>query len=269
VDLQTQIVERLRQDFLDDVRDRLTTLEAALDSLYGGPPRDGVPTPEPAEALAEIRREAHNIKGTGASFGFPVLGLIAHRLEDYLSLVEFPTARHLSEAQRFVDVMGGIVERGENPDEAEGAKIVRELPARWRPDAQAIQVRHEEALVATSSRVIGHLIEGKLQAHGFRVITAGNAIDVLEVGIRTRPDFVAVSAMFDGIRGVDLARAFAAMAPTRNIRFAILTSFAPGHPELAGLPEGAAVIRTGEGCERDLCRMIAHCENGLDASAWL
>ena len=72
------ILDALRGEFLVDVRERLEVIEEALGGSGGGGAGRGGGAG--AEALLTIRREAHNLKGMGGSFGFPVISLIAHRL---------------------------------------------------------------------------------------------------------------------------------------------------------------------------------------------
>ncbi len=73
--IDDRIVAQLREAFLADARERIDLLQESL--------REAAATAE--KVLLTIRREAHSLKGTGASLGFPVVTLIAHRLEDYIA----------------------------------------------------------------------------------------------------------------------------------------------------------------------------------------
>ncbi len=73
-----QYADALRQEFIDMAGDRLSALDEVIDQARGGI----MPGPE---AISQIRRTAHNLKGMGGSFGFPVITTVAHRLENYLT----------------------------------------------------------------------------------------------------------------------------------------------------------------------------------------
>ena len=118
-----QIIARLSQEFLTDAGDRIGVIEKALGNGS---------SPDP-EAVMTIRREVHNIKGTGGSFGFPVISLIAHRLEDYMSGLDVLDERHVSDMAVFVDRLADIIEVGRDPDDSAAEALVRSLPAHRRP----------------------------------------------------------------------------------------------------------------------------------------
>jgi hypothetical protein len=59
-----------------------------------------------------------------------------------------------------------------------------------------------------------------------------------------------------GVSGIDLSRAFAAMAVTQELPMAVLTSFDKDHPELRRLPSKVAVIRLDKAFEEDLAEVI-------------
>ena len=72
------IVARLKQDFIEDTLERADRIETTIDRVAGGMDKADV-------GIAELRREAHTVKGLAGSFGFPLVGAIAHRMEDYIA----------------------------------------------------------------------------------------------------------------------------------------------------------------------------------------
>ena len=77
-DIDTEdILAQLRQEFIETARDQIDDIETKLDRLDGGDGNAG-------KELLSIQRHIHNIKGQGATFGFPLTGRVAHMLEDYL-----------------------------------------------------------------------------------------------------------------------------------------------------------------------------------------
>ncbi|MHA1113973.1 MAG: Hpt domain-containing protein, partial [Alphaproteobacteria bacterium] len=123
-----EIILRLRQEFLDDSQDRTESLDRALAELRAG-------TGSEEDAVTCLRREAHNLKGTGAAFGFPIVTLIAHRLEDYLADAAGLGARQIEDTQKFVDALQTALESGASPGQAECDLLLRSLPAKWSPEA--------------------------------------------------------------------------------------------------------------------------------------
>ena len=90
------IVGRLRDEFLADALDRLEIIEQHLDVMHDAKAIDD-------GSILEIRREVHNLKGMGSTFGFPAVSLIAHRLEDYLASIETPDHRQITDIRVFHD----------------------------------------------------------------------------------------------------------------------------------------------------------------------
>ena len=244
---QDRIVDRLRQEFLADARERIDLIERAL---AAGDSTD-------AETLVAIRRETHNLKGLAGSFGFPAVGLIAHRLEDYLSELEALEPRHLADMAVFVDRLADIVEAGQDPgDDAAGA-IVRGLPAHPGFEIAPATARKVEVLLVAPSKAVSKIALRELRALGYRVTTARTTWEAIEIAVRTRPDLIITSAVMAGASGIDLLRALAVMTATEGLPVAVLTSFSRDHQELRRLPPEVPVIRLSDSFEADLAEIVA------------
>jgi HPt (histidine-containing phosphotransfer) domain-containing protein len=61
----------LQQMYRNTLRRRIETLEAARDALASGDP----------EAEAAVQRIAHNLRGSGSTYGFPEITAAAEKLE--------------------------------------------------------------------------------------------------------------------------------------------------------------------------------------------
>ncbi len=110
-----------------------------------------------------------------------------------------------------------------------------------------------------SARVVADFVR-ELRNCGYRVTSAYSFFEALELTVRTRPDLVISSAILDNLSGVDLACSIGAIAPTRDIPFALLTSFDAGHDAIRGLPEHAAILRKGESFGEDLANTLERFE---------
>lgn len=232
-----RVLEALSQEFRADAVDTLDRLAARLDIVAAGD------ASEAEDLLRMLLRDAHTLKGQGGSFNFPSITLIAHRLEDYLCRLSALESRHVVDVRRFIDTMAGILESGVDPGDAECSRLLRELPAKGAALSDYRSVRDMEVLLVATSSVVARAVDAKLHAHGVRVVWLRKPLAAFETAIRSRPDMVIAAALMEGVNGIDLARAFAAMSATRNIPFVLLTSFDRNHPELRGLPSSTGFIR--------------------------
>ncbi len=241
-----QIVAQLSQEFLTYAGERIGVIENALGT---GSNRD-------SEVIMIIRRESHNIKGTGGSFGFPVVGLIAHRLEDYISGLDELDERHVSDIAVFLDCLLDIIEIGWDPDDSAAEALVRSLPAHPDVDTELSNALDIEILLVSPSKTISVIAVQTLRGSGYHVTTARSAVEALEFAVRTRPDLIITSAAMAGVSGIDLVRALRVITATRELPVAVLTSFSIDHQELNQIPSDVPVIRLGESFDKDLTKVI-------------
>jgi len=234
------VMEGLRQDFLEGSLDRLERLEAAIGGVYNGEALT-------AETLMSFHRQVHSLKGLGGTFGFPFITLLSHRLEDYLADLSGLSKSQARDVEAYLDALRKVVETGSEPDEEQRATILRGLPVQRGDDSQeAPPQRDVEVLLVASSKTLAHLVSEELRALGFRVVTARSSVDALGMAISTKPDLVIVSATMEGLGGVDMSRAMSAMSATADIPVMILTSFRNGHQALSGAPDNVEIIHTGD-----------------------
>ena len=118
--------------------------------------------------LILLRREASKLRGIGSSCGFPLVNLIAHRLETYLSgnLTRL-NERQIEDVTKFADRLAVAVDREERPDVATTNQIIRTLPVRYEFDITDIEVHDVEIMLVTPSKVVSKLVSTELGACGF------------------------------------------------------------------------------------------------------
>ncbi|MFP6743370.1 MAG: Hpt domain-containing protein [Alphaproteobacteria bacterium] len=247
------IVARPRGDFLDDARDRLETVEGYLGSMRGG-------AGDVDELALGIRREVHNLKGMGGTFGFPSISLIAHLLEDYMASADEPITDHLANILIFHDTLTDIVNQGVDPGDAANAEIIRRLPIHADSDIEPMVGRDINVLLVIPSRSISQIISRSLTARGFRTSAVRTAAEAFDLAAVMRPDLVISSAVLGAISGTDLVRAFDVMSITANTRLAVATSFDRGHPELRNLSPNFDIVRLGATLEADLDHVTSNLE---------
>jgi len=221
------IIERLKVEFLDFAADALDDLDSLISA-------GGKANSDAAAIIDAIRRSSHNLKGMGGSFGYPLITLLAHRLEDYFSGQENLGGPVLADAQIFVDRMRDVFE-GRFDGVAE-ADVVRTLPAKSNFEVDDINKQDIEVLLIMPRNTSTQIVEHELQACGYRVVTETEPFKAIETAIRTCPDLIIAAAVMEDLSGIDLACAMRAMPISRALPFALLTSLDPSHPSFDALP---------------------------------
>lgn len=96
-DSVSDILEHLREEFLDDMPSRVSKIE------------DEVMSSENAENYNELFRMVHSLKGTAGSYNFHVLTKIAHDMEDVMLALmqrkEFGSSSTVKLLLKFVDIL--------------------------------------------------------------------------------------------------------------------------------------------------------------------
>ena len=83
------------------------------------------------------------------------------------------------------------------------------------------------------------LLEAKLAAEYFEVITAMNGVDALESVQRTKPDIVLLDVMMPGIDGIEVCRRIKANPQTQHIPVVMVTALDQPEDRVRGLEAGA------------------------------
>jgi CheY-like chemotaxis protein len=258
-----EMMKQLDVEYHDDASERIAEMARCLEQIGEEGPTDAL--------LSIVRRQGHNLKGTAASFGYPVITMIAHRLETYINDMRQWEPAALEDLYRFVDRMGEMLDRANQPSDDEIAQIVRGLPAQSLDRSGAldradpnldIQVKVVEILLITPTRTIAKLLSQQIIACGFRVNSVADPIEGLTMALRTRPDMIITSQAMKGMSGVDLIRAVRAISATEQIPACILTSQELGSAVFDRLPPGIMMLRTGEQFADDFGEAIAKCGLG-------
>lgn len=83
------------------------------------------------------------------------------------------------------------------------------------------------------------LLEAKLAAEYFEVVTAMNGVDALEAVQRTKPDIVLLDVMMPGIDGIEVCRRMKANPHTQHIPIIMITALDQLEDRVRGLEAGA------------------------------
>src|SRR5436190_20900365 len=88
------------------------------------------------------------------------------------------------------------------------------------------------------------LLEAKLAAEYFEVVTAMNGIDALEAVQRTRPDIVLLDVMMPGIDGIEVCKRIKSDPQTMHIPVIMITALDQPEDRVRGLEAGADDVLT-------------------------
>lgn len=245
----TEVVDELRQEYVDEAVETLQSLDVLLDSGRHG-------HAEEAEVVDGFRRAAVRLRGPAGNFGLRALAAVCHRLDDYLT--HAPAAlppRVWDDLQAYLDLMLSLAE-GRDGAEVEAAALVRALPARLGFELGDIQVRSVEVLLVMPHGAQTRYVERELQQCGYRVSLLEDTIEAFGHVVESKPDLIVLSALMPHLDGIDLAIGLAAMPSTRNTPIAVITSLDPDDERLALLPKKIPVVHKGATFGDDLFKAL-------------
>lgn len=247
------ILLQLSQDFLESCEDSLDVVDTAITRLIDGDGEgDGGGVWD--DDFAELLRQVHSVKGSGGTFGFPAITLIAHSLEDYIETAAEIGRRQLGAIQVFIDAIRAILGRGKNPSDTETIEILRGLPVsrQARTIGGGQTPRDIGFLLVMPKGLQRRIIGGEMASCGFRVTLSENAVQAIELALANPPDIIAANMFLDDMTGVELARVFKGIDATAKANFMLMTSSDTGDPKTMGLPLGSRIVRKGNQFSEDL-----------------
>ncbi|WP_299443708.1 DNA-binding response regulator [uncultured Rhodospira sp.] len=236
----TEDIEReIEAEFRDDARQALNRVEVEIENARSGA------TSGPAAAGA-LRKIIRSLTAQAPSGVLPSARLLLRRMDEYLGPLDDLTPVHLDDVRFFADRLEDALEGRLEGTEAT-ARVVRELPLKrtFDIDFEVVIPRPVEVLLVLPDRAGAHLVERELAACGLRSTNVRIPFDAFEQAFRARPDLIIAGQEIGEMTGVDLACAFTAMPHTRDIPFALLSSYEWGHAALKDLPPRAALLKKG------------------------
>jgi len=242
------IVDEMRHNFREEGLDQLKALQMRLgEARHARLPID--------ELVHEFLRVALGLRAQSGALELKLVGQVAHRMEDFLSEAKTYPPRLFDDIEKYVEIMGDILEERIAPD-TEASEIVRRLPAKIGFNIGDLQVRNVEILLVMLHGAAAHFVERELQQCGYRTHRVASTIEALPTILRTKPDLVIISAVMPELSGIDLAIGLATMPGTRNIPTALLTSLPAEDDYLKLVPAKVPIIRKGADFGDDLARAL-------------
>lgn len=249
-----EILERLSGEFIDDAIDRIDRVQVALENLRGG-------TLSRMDAMLDVSREIHSIRGSAGSFNFPLVTRIAGKFEDFISDTSDLADPPVREMQIYAEQIADLLERKAEPQGDDATALIHALPvAAPEFDPTGVSATPGQALVVTSARALGRMLARELANCGYHSDVLSDPFEAMRLAVTKQPDVILSSAVLDGLTGVDLMRAMLGMRQTAGVLKAVVSSFDADHAELRGLPKHVGVVRLGAHVSDDLAALLTQVE---------
>ena len=229
------VLARLSAEFVASARDQIDDIEVKLDWLESG--REFV-----EDDLFSIQRNIHNIKGQGATFGFPLTGRVAHMLEDYLSNFDQIKTETIKDIRTYLDLMADLIASGESIAKGRSEALLKDLPSGQPNEISSQEMRNVRVLLVMPAGLQRKLVARELVSCGFHVLRAYDSIEALSVAMDIKPEFVFVNYDMTPFTGPELANVFSNIDKLKDTRFALFTSYEKGNAHLEGLPNNISVV---------------------------
>ncbi|MEG3618495.1 Hpt domain-containing protein [Magnetovibrio sp. PR-2] len=229
------ILARLRQEFIETARDQIDEIETCLDWFESGRNID-------SEELFGVQRSIHNIKGQGSTFGFPLVGRIAHLCEDYLKNVGGVQLGAVRDIRIFLDTMRDILMAGSEDNLPDPEAMLRTLPS-GKPEEFSGQVHHDvHVLLVMPEGIVRRTIAAEMLSCGFHVRRSINTLDALSYAMDVVPDIVISDYETSPFTGLELARVFASIDKLSQAHFVLFTTYEMGDDHLHHVPDNVSIL---------------------------
>lgn len=239
-DLGQDILDRLRPEFLRATRASLEECEDMIARLDAGQIAG-------AEALVDLRRKIHNIKGQATTFGFPSVTRIAHLLEDRLGVLNELGRSQLRPVDAYLIAIDRIIGAGSEPTSQAAQQIIDGLPLILDAEARGrAQPAPPRILTILGSSTIEAIISASLRDLSAQIESADSAGAGLIATLRRPPALLIASLVMEDVSGIEIACALRAIPRTRRLPVILCGARRGRGTDLGDLPPGVPVFDTAE-----------------------
>lgn len=233
-DLQ-MILADLRQDFIDNTRDKLEVVDDEIEALRSG-------SENSEHHILEIKRIIHSIKGAGGSFGFPTISKVAHGLEDYLETSGDVSTVTAADLRVFASTLTDILIAREEPDKDLAHMMLRSLPT-GRRQSGVRALDKGSAVMLMPRGVQRKIIAQELAQLGYKVSILEDAVEAIDMALTLKPDYVITTHALDRMTGIELAWALQTFKATRKVKVAVVTADEISNDMLESMPPNTSLIK--------------------------
>lgn len=246
------IIESLRDSYFEAATEKLNEMDEIVGIHRDGGDADGA-------LMHNLRRQLHSLKGTSGTFGFPVITVICHRLEEYFVEERQYSEQELDGGQIYLDRIRQIVEEKRNPDDAESERILADLPMHAGVTNEIAEEAVRTTVVLVSPMAaMRKLAEFYLSENHCEVFATSSSLEAFSLMLAHRPDMLVTSVQMETLNGIDLGRAVKAVSSLKGTKVVLMTSSADAGALYGGVPADFSCVKTNQ-LEDDISELLGKC----------
>lgn len=255
---QNEMLARLRAKYIAELPGKIDEIEDSLMALAPGAAGD--------EAMLELYRRVHSIKGSAGSYGVPIVGAICHRLEDGINAAQDEGMDSLKafvdSSLPFVDLLREAVAllRAGGDD---ASPIEAKLDALTWPHAEAkdAEGRRISVMLLDDARTTSILLRSAFKNEAIDLVVASNDLAALERLMDERFDVLVCGRGAGRMGGLGVIAALKLSQGRSRDAISVLLTADPGAVP-ATRPGPDVVMGRGPGIADDLKAMIGQMRLG-------
>ena len=208
----TELLEHLREGFLDDLPNRINEIE------------DEVMSSKNSDSYDKLFRMVHSLKGSAGSYNFHVVTKIAHSMEDVMLALmqrnQFGTSPTIDLLLKFIDIMRDTVDSLAATDEAP-----RDVDERLDGLREQVFTEKLKILIVEPSKLHASLIEHTLRSLPVDFTFAADGMQALDTLLLNKYDLLITSLESPRLNGDALVAALRLVRNfNRDIKTILITS---------------------------------------------
>ncbi len=244
LDKTQQILQQLRDNFLEELPERCDTIEDGILSLGNGADN---------EHFQRLYRAVHSLKGSAGTHGIPTISTICHQLEDGLSTVHAP--EHIDLYLRYLDLIHRCIEiaHDKQPNYTEIDQALEDIRRHNSPHLLS-------GLIVENSPAMTALYQGALAKQPVRLAVEQDGMVALNRLLYERFDLLIMGVETRTLNGTGVLYALrAANGINRHIKVILVSSsqrqsFVPSLEPDVLVPRGPEMIPSLAGAVAEIIR---------------
>lgn len=215
----------VRTAYVERLADKVAMLRTCLESVERGE--------IDAALIGQLRQQAHELAGSGATFGFPSISETATAIDRRLSPAGQDDGHTKPDdmAAWLAPALRKLIEACE--------AAPTQTPATSAPAAAPPEKPGFNILLADDDPSITGLLQARLEAEGFTVWVADNGRDALALAREKRPDLIVLDRIMPGLDGLEVLKQLKADGDMAALRVIMLTAQRAEQEVTAGIMAGA------------------------------
>lgn len=244
-----EMLAKLRVKYVGDLPDKLDEIEDSLMAVSRGNASE--------EAMLELYRRVHSVKGSAGSYGVPIVSAVCHRFEDRITQAQEGAGGDggppfVDEALRFVDLLREAVALARaGADDVSEIEEKLDLLNRSGPAAAEIGQRRISVLLLDDTRTTALMLRAALKDAGAELAVATDDLSALERLMNERFDILVCGLRAGRLGGLGVIAALKLSQGRSRAATAVLLTTDPAAVP-AVRPEPDIVMGRGPGMAAEM-----------------